>query len=95
MRQEFELTLEEFAAILEASKSVQYMVFGGRKPRSPQENANDAWCALGGARGFDGMSVQPSSKGDRFFTAEAVETSSLLGPIPTPTESDTMDGKSS
>jgi hypothetical protein len=73
MRREYELTKEQFDRIIEACKPVPYIVVGGMEPRSPQENANDAWCALGREMGFDGMSVQPSSRGDRFFSAEVVE----------------------
>jgi hypothetical protein len=69
MRKEYEMTAEQEAKLLEACKPVPYMVIGGMEPRSPQENANDAWCALGRELGFDGMSVEPSSKGQRFFTA--------------------------
>ena len=70
MRKEFEMTEAQLETLLDACKPVPYMVFGGRPPRSPQENANDAWCRLGRDMGFDGMSVRPSSKGQRFFTAE-------------------------
>lgn len=71
---EFEMTEDDLKAILEACKPVPYMVFGGRPPRSPQENANDAWERLGTKMGFKHMTVRPSSKGQRFFTAEPVTT---------------------
>lgn len=73
MRKEFEMTAEQEAKLLEACKPVPYMVIGGMEPRSPQENANDAWRGLGREMGFDGMSVEPSHKGQRFFTAEVTE----------------------
>ncbi len=73
MRKEYEMTAEQEAKLLEACRPVTYMVIGGVMPRSPQENANDAWCALGREMGFDGMTVEPSSKGQRFFTAVPVE----------------------
>lgn len=73
MRKEYEMTQAQLDKILEACKSVPYMVFGGREPRSPQENANDAWKALGEQMGFDHMTVRPNGKGDRFFTADACE----------------------
>ena len=73
MRKEFEMTAEQEAKLLEACKLVPYMVIGGMEPRSPQENANDAWCALGREMGFDGMSVVPSSRGQRFFTAVPID----------------------
>lgn len=69
-RKEFELTAEQYDKLIDACKSVTYMVIGGIEPRSPQQNANDAWRALGRELGFDGMSVQPSNKGKLFFTAE-------------------------
>lgn len=59
MRKEFTMTKEQCEKLLDACKPVPYMVFGGREPRSPQENANDAWCALGREMGFDGMTVKP------------------------------------
>jgi len=71
-RREYEMTETDYAAILEASKPVPYMVFGGMGPTSPQERANAAWRALGERMGFDGMSVEPSDKGPRFFTAVPV-----------------------
>lgn len=73
MRKEFEMTADQEAKLLEACKPVPYMVIGGVAPRSPQENANDAWCALGREMGFDGLTVEPSNKGQRFFTAVAAE----------------------
>lgn len=73
MRKEFEMTEAQFNTLMEACKPVPYMVIGGMEPRSPQENANAAWCALGRELGFDGMTVEPSNKGDKFFTAIATE----------------------
>ena len=70
MRREFEMTQAQLDRLLEACKPVPYMVFGGIEPRSPQENANAAWAALGKEIGFEHMTVKPSSKGNRFFTAE-------------------------
>lgn len=69
-RKEFEMTEEQFQSLLNASKPVPYMVFGGIEPTSPQENANRAWQSLGDELGFDFMTVEPSSKGSKFFTAE-------------------------
>lgn len=71
---EYEMTQADLDAILDACKPVPYMVMGGMAPRSPQENANAAWAALGEKMGFDYMTVRPSSKGDRFFTATPSET---------------------
>jgi hypothetical protein len=72
MRKEYEMTQAQLDAILNACKPVPYMVFGGHEPRSPQENANDAWAALGKELGFDHMTVRPNGKGDRFFSADSV-----------------------
>lgn len=73
-RQEFEMSEEQLSALLEACRPVPYMVFGGMPPRSPQENANDAWAQLGAVMGFKPMTVQPvPGKGTRFFTAEVIE----------------------
>jgi hypothetical protein len=72
MRKEYEMTQAQLDAILNACKPVPYMVFGGMEPRSPQENANDAWAALGKEMGFDHMTVRPNGKGDRFFSADAL-----------------------
>lgn len=77
MRKEFEITEEQLAKILDACKPTPVMYLSGGMPMggTPQENANAAWCALGQELGFDGMSVRPiPGKGNRFFTAEAVNT---------------------
>ena len=73
MRKEFEMTQDDLDKILDACKPVPYMVFGGIPPRSPQENANNAWLQLGAKMGFHHMTVQPNGKGDRFFTAEPTQ----------------------
>lgn len=71
MRKEFKMTDEQLKMIMNASKSVAYMVFGGREPSSPQENANAAWAILGEELGFKSMTVQPvSGKDNTYFTAE-------------------------
>jgi len=72
MKHEYEMSEADLLVILNACKPVRYMVAGGRVPRSPQENANDAWAGLGQKLGFDSTTVQPvSGKNDRFFTAKA------------------------
>ena len=73
MRQQFEMTAEEFAAILEACKPTPVMFLSGGRPMfpSPQENANAAWQRLAEKRGFVWDTVEPQpDKGQRFFTAE-------------------------
>ena len=72
-RQEFEMSEDDLTQLMEACKPVPYIIVGGSGPRSPQERANDAWESLGRRMGFDHMSVQPTGKGDRFFTANAIK----------------------
>ena len=71
MRREFEMTQDDLDGLLDASKPVVYIVAGGVPPRSPQENANSVWAGLGRKMGFRHMTVRPTTKGDRFFTADA------------------------
>ncbi len=74
MRKEFEMTDEQLQNMLNACKPVPYMVIGGIEPRSPQENAIQAWKELGEELGFDGMTAEPvEGKGMKFFTAEVEE----------------------
>lgn len=73
-RAEFEMSISDLSTLLESMRPVPCMMIGTIAPRSQQENANAAWCALGDRMGFDGMTVQPSGKGDRFFTAVARAT---------------------
>jgi len=70
MRKEFEMSEGDLREILDACKPVPYMIFGGMVPRSPQENANDAWGRLGEKMGFDWKTVRSNGKGNRYFTAE-------------------------
>ena len=73
-RREYQLTEEQHKKLLEACKPTPVMYLSGGRPmfQSPQENANDAWAALGRELGFDGATVQPvSGKDSRFFTAIA------------------------
>jgi hypothetical protein len=71
MKREFEMTEAELESLLEAMKPVPYIVAGGMEPRSRQENANDAWQAMGERMGFDHMTVEPIvGKPSRFFRAE-------------------------
>jgi hypothetical protein len=68
-RKDYELTDEQFDELLKACRPVAAIMLQCLLPSSPQENANRAWCALGDRLGFDGMTVKPSNKGQRFFTA--------------------------
>ena len=67
---EYEMTQEQFDKILEASQPVMMIAIHCSAGRCPQQNANVAWQALGDEMGFDYLTVLPSKKGNRFFTAE-------------------------
>jgi len=72
-RVEFQISDEQLAVLMEASKPVTYIVVGGMPPMSPQENANRAWEALGLEMGFQYMTVRPiPGKDQHFFTAETI-----------------------
>jgi hypothetical protein len=73
MRREFEMTEDDLKELLEASKPVPYMVFGGVEPQSPRENAHAVWRVLGDRIGFAWKTVKPSAGGQRFFSAEPSE----------------------
>ena len=75
-RVEYEMTEEDLKELLDACKSTPVMFLSGGQPMcsSAQENANQAWSSLGKKMGFDAMSVRPSNKGQRFFTAVLSET---------------------
>ena len=83
MRREYEMTEAQLDDLYKACKPVPYIMIGGQSPRGRQEAANDAWRALGVDLGFDFMTVMPSGKGDRFFTAEASDEGTLGGGIET------------
>ncbi len=78
MRQTFTMTQAQYDKLLESMQPVPYMVFGGMAPRSQQENANDAWAALGQEMGFDSMTVQPG-RSKLEFTAEPAAASKASG----------------
>ena len=81
MRREYEMTGAQLDKLYKACQPVPYLIVGGQPPPSQQEMANYAWRALGAELGFDFMTVTPSSKGDRFFTAEASDEGALGGGI--------------
>jgi len=70
MRKEFEMTQEDLAKLMESFKPVPAIALQCGTPLSVQENANHAWIELGDRMGFDGMTVEPSRRGNLFFTAE-------------------------
>ncbi len=70
---EFEMTDEDLAILLDASKptSAMYLIGGTTMASTPQENANSAWQRLGEKLDFKHMTVRPvPGKGQKFFTAE-------------------------
>lgn len=74
-REEFEMSEDQLRVVLDACKPTPAMWGSDGVPffGTPQENANRAWQALGEKLGFDYMTVEPTSKGDRFFTAEPIQ----------------------
>lgn len=72
MKKEFELTqgdLDGVIAAIQRARNTPLIALQCGMPESPQEAANSAWKALGKEKGFDGMSVEPSKKGDLFVLA--------------------------
>ena len=69
MHREFEIAEQDLAEIIEACKPVSMIMLQCGMPLSPQENANRAWERLGEKSGFDYMTVEPSGKGQRCFSA--------------------------
>lgn len=71
-RVEYHMSEDDFGGIIEAITKARLsplIAINCGMPESPQEAANRAWCDLGKRLGFDGMTVEPSPKGSRYFTA--------------------------
>lgn len=68
-RKSFEMTEADLEKLLDAMKPAPAIMLQTGMPSSQQENANRAWCELGDRMGFDGMTVAPDGRGNRFFTA--------------------------
>lgn len=68
-RQLFEMTQADYDELIHAMRPIPLVALQCGMPPSQQEMANDAWKRLGERMGFDGMSVEPSSRGKVFFTA--------------------------
>lgn len=68
-RTNYEMTQADLDKLKEACKPVPYIVVGGIEPRSPYENAMAVWRELGERMGFDYETVEPTGKGERFFSA--------------------------
>lgn len=71
-RTNYEMTTDDLQSLLDAMKPVPMIMLQCGTPRSQQENANAAWAALGERMNFDPMTVQPTGRGDRFFSAVAL-----------------------
>jgi len=67
MKKEYQMTEEQYNKIIEASKPVPYLVFGGHPPSSPQDNANAAWRNLANEMGFIWDSVEPGRSKKHFL----------------------------
>lgn len=68
---EFEMSETDLSELMERCKAVPLIALNCGMPKSPQENANNAWNDLGEKLGFKPMTVEPiPSKGERFFLAE-------------------------
>ena len=74
MRMNYEMTPDDMQTLLAAMRAVPMIMLQCGTPRSVQENANAAWAELGKKMGFDPMTVRPTGRGDRFFSAEAIST---------------------
>ena len=60
-RTNYEMTQADYDAIIEACQPVPMIMLNIGTPRSQQENANDAWKALGAKMGFEWDTVQPGN----------------------------------
>ena len=73
-RKTYVMTDAQLEVLLDASKPVRYMVVAGISPRSPQQNANDAWQRLADEMGFILYTVKPvPGKPQTHFTAVSRE----------------------
>ena len=73
MRLEFEMTEAQLVTLMHACQPYAMIALQCGTPSSPQENANRAWQHLADEMGFVWDTVQPTRKGNRFFTAETKE----------------------
>ncbi len=66
---EYKLTEDEFAQLMEASKPVPYMVIGGVEPQSPRDKSMRIWERVAARVGCDMNSIQPNGADPRDFKA--------------------------
>jgi len=71
MKQEFEMTEEQLQAIYDISRNQEPVIYVGVwMGLGKQEQANKLWQIMADEMGFVWDSVEPSSKGKKFFLAE-------------------------
>ena len=71
----YRLTDEQFKKLMDASKPVRYMVFGGREPSTPRENAENCWRTIAEEIGCQYDTIKDARTGDQHdFEAEAKVT---------------------
>lgn len=69
---QYEMTEEQHRLILDASQPVMCIMIGGKFPKGPQENANQAWQQLSTELDFNYMTVKAiEGESDYFFEAES------------------------
>lgn len=69
----YELTQEERASIIEASKPRPYLVMNGMPPMSSMPTINALWEKVAARVGCKVFTIRPSSKGELYFEAEPIE----------------------
>ena len=71
MKQEFEMTEEQYQAILDISRDKTPVIYVGVwLGLDKQERANKLWQEMGDEMGFVWDTVEPSAKGKKYFLAE-------------------------
>lgn len=65
----YEMTEADLEKLFEAMKPVPMIMLQCGPTISQQDRANDAWAELGKRMEFDHMTVEPTGRDDRFFTA--------------------------
>lgn len=74
MRREFKMSDEDLELIREASRPVPLIMLQAGMPLTPQQNANNAWSALGRKMGFKTYTAGPvEGKSEHYFMAEPTD----------------------
>lgn len=74
MRKDYEMTDADLAELISAMKPVPAIALHCGPVPSRQEMANAAWKRLGDKMGFAHMTVQASTRGNKFFSAEPLNS---------------------